>query len=72
MTGKEGQMLKASHNALVFKIEYVNPEIGAYLYVYQGEDCIRDHLQNDVETCKEQAFEEYGVPLNKWIESVEK
>ena len=51
----------------VFKIEEDYPEVGVYLYVYENEHCIKDYLQNDIETCKALALEEYNVPINSWI-----
>jgi len=62
-------MLKAVHNNLHFEIVADDPEVGAYLYVYKGGKCIRDDLQNDVKTCKEVAFEDYGVPLIEWADA---
>jgi len=61
-------MFKAVHNNLHFRIEADHPEVGVYLYIYEAEQCIRDELQNDVETCKEVAREDYGVPLTGWVE----
>ena len=50
----------------VFKIEEDFPEVGVYLYVYENGDCIKDYLQNDIDTCKALALEEYNVPINSW------
>ena len=63
----EFKIFEAEHNNLVFKIEEDYPEVGVYLYVYENGNCIRDFLQNDVDTCKDLAYEEYQVPLDKWI-----
>ncbi len=41
---------------------------GFYLYIYDlttGE-CIRDHLQDTLTFAKEQAEEDYGLPLDGW------
>lgn len=58
-------------------------DVGFYLYVYQypelfeadirsGEyGCRRhqqDHLQDTLEIAKEQAYEDFGVPLDSWVE----
>ncbi|MDR1054432.1 MAG: hypothetical protein LBL90_01055 [Prevotellaceae bacterium] len=51
----------------IFKIEEDYLEVGAYLYVYENERCIYDYLQDDIEMCKEFAFEEFNVPMNSWI-----
>jgi hypothetical protein len=61
-------MLKAQHNDLEFVIEEDHPNVGAYLYVYQGGKCVRDFLQNDEAMCIEIAFENYGVPRELWSE----
>lgn len=57
----------AHHNTMRFEIVCDQPEVGVYLYVYdrQGK-CIRDELQNDIATCKEVAFEKFGVPMTEW------
>jgi len=59
-------MLKAQHNGLEFVIEEDKPDVGVYLYVYEGGKCVRDFLQNDVTTCIDMAFEDYGVAKNLW------
>jgi hypothetical protein len=63
-------MKTAEHNRLRFEIVEDNPEVGFYLYVYDGEKCIADHLQNDEETCMQLAFEDYGVDRSVWREKV--
>ena len=50
----------------IFKIEEDYPEVGVYLYIYENENCIKDYLQNDINTCKLLAFEEYNVPMDSW------
>lgn len=62
----EFKILKAKKNKLEFIIEEDLPEVGAYLYVFKDGKCIKDYLQNDIDICKTQAFEEYGIPLNEW------
>lgn len=64
----EFKVLKAEHDDLIFKIEEDFPEVGAYLYVYRNNECFKDYLQDSLEACKEVAFEEFGVPLEKWRE----
>lgn len=61
------KILEANHNGKKFRIEEDYPEVGSYLYVYEGEKCVRDHLQKDIEVCKKLALEDYEVPLNKWV-----
>ena len=38
------------------------------MYIFKGENEIRNELQDDLETCKRIAFEDYGVPYNCWKE----
>ncbi|MEI6092016.1 MAG: hypothetical protein WCR42_16315 [bacterium] len=47
------------------------PEIGSYLYIYKNGRCEYDFLQDTVDICKEQAFEEFGIPLDSWVEVTE-
>jgi hypothetical protein len=61
------RILEANHNGRKFKIEEDYPEVGVYLYVFEKEKCIKDYLQNDIETCMQAALEDYQVPINKWI-----
>ena len=51
----------------IFKIEEDYPEVGVYLYVYENGYCVKDYLQNDIDTCKALALEEYNVPLDSWV-----
>ncbi len=48
-----------------------DPSAGFYLYVFEGDKCISDHLQDTLEIAMECAWEDYGVPKNVW-EKVEK
>jgi len=61
-------MLESKYGDRKYVIEEDLPEIGFYLYVYEGEDCIMDYLQDSIELCKEFAEEEFGVPTCSWIE----
>lgn len=59
-------ILEAEHNGRKFKIEEDLPDVGAYLYVFEGEECTRDDLQDTIEICKQVAFKQFGVPLDIW------
>ena len=59
---------RAVHNRLRFEIVEDHPDIGFYLYVYDGNRCIADHIQNDEGTCKRFAYEEYRVEPTLWQE----
>ena len=61
----------AENNGLRLEIVKDNPDIGYYLYVYDEERCIRDYLQNDEDTCKQVALEEYGVEPSSWRDKPE-
>lgn len=45
-----------------------DPAAGYYLYVFEGNKCIYDHLQDSFEIAVECALEDYGVPKNAWEE----
>jgi len=61
-------ILTSEHNGKRYRIEEDFPEVGAYLYVFEGGKCTRDYLQNSILDCKEIALEYFGVPVNNWIE----
>lgn len=60
------RILTVEHDEFSFRIEEDLPQVGAYLYVYKDDMCIKDYLQNNIEDCKEIAREKYGVPVEKW------
>jgi hypothetical protein len=39
------KILEAEYSGEKFKIEKDNPRVGAYLYIYKNEKCIRDFLR---------------------------
>ena len=63
-------LAKATHNGLRFKIEE-DSNVGFYLYVFDGDKCTHDYLQDTFDFAKACALEEFGVPLNAW-QAVEK
>lgn len=64
----EYRVFETDYNGKQFRIEEDFPEVGVYLYVFQDGKCIIDDLQNDIETCKQIAFEDFQVPLNNWVQ----
>ena len=48
-----------------YEIKY-DPLVGFYLYVFEDDRCIYDHLQDTLEIAIECAWEDYGVPKNLW------
>ena len=61
----------AEYNRLRFEIVKDNSDVGYYLYVYDEDRCIADFLQNDEDTCKQVALEEYGVEPSSWRDNDE-
>ena len=61
------KIFETNYNGKKFRIEEDYSEIGVYLYIYEDGKCIRDYLQNDIETCKQIAFDDYKVPVDKWV-----
>lgn len=58
----------ALHKNIRFEIEQDAPEVGFYIYIFdETGKCIRDYLQNDLETTMEFALEEFGVPTSAWM-----
>jgi hypothetical protein len=55
------ETLKPRH----FEIEDARPA-GFYIYVFEGDRCVRDDLQDTLEIAIESAFEDYGVPKDAW------
>ena len=45
-----------------------DPLVGFYLYVFQGDRCVRDHLQDTLEIAMESALVDYDVPKDVWRE----
>lgn len=62
----EFMVFEVRQNNKLFRIEEDYPEVGVYLYVYENGECIKDYLQNDIQTCKLIALEEYNIPQEKW------
>jgi hypothetical protein len=61
-------ILEQRYKDLLFRIEQDEPSVGFYLYIYNGDKCEADYLQDTVLACKKVAFKKYGVPLDAWIE----
>ena len=61
--------IEAKWKGNFFIIEEDFPEVGAYLYVLKEGLCVADYLQDDIETCKSQALDDYGVPFDSWEEA---
>ncbi len=62
--------LEAEYQGRTYRIEEDYPEVGVYLYVYENDQCVNDYLQNNIDTCKELAFEKFEVPLCSWEERI--
>ncbi|HLY68705.1 MAG TPA: hypothetical protein VKR53_03180 [Puia sp.] len=59
-----------SFNSRHYEIKY-DPSVGFYLYVFEGDRCIYDYLQDTLEIAMECAWEDFGVPKNAWKKSEE-
>ena len=61
------KIFKASHDDLRFEIEEDLLPVGAYLYVFEGENVLYDFLAESIDACKNLALEDFGVPLESWV-----
>ena len=61
-----GIKLVATHGARRFEIVESTPEVGFYVYIYEGDRCTHDYLQDTLERAKSFAEEEFGVPAASW------
>ncbi|MGL4347925.1 MAG: hypothetical protein ACRCSV_00480 [Chlamydiales bacterium] len=48
-----------------YEIKY-DPMVGFYLYVFEGDKCIHDYLQDTLDLAMECAWEDFGVPKRTW------
>lgn len=46
-------------------------DFGWMLYVYENDFCIYDSNQDTLKICQEEALEEFGIPLDSWVEVTE-
>ena len=63
--------LRATHGGRRFRIEFGGEGIGYYLYVYDGERCTHDYLQDTLDFARECALELFGVPTESWTDDNE-
>ena len=59
-------LMRAIHGERRFRIEFAGEGIGYYLYVYDGERCTHDYLQDTLDLARDCAFEMFGVPRESW------
>lgn len=57
---------KAFCGGKTFHIAFGGEGIGYYLYVYSGEQCTHDYLQDTMQGAKEHASKLFGVPIESW------
>lgn len=57
----DSEALKPRH----YEIKH-DPSVGFYLYVFEDDRCVRDYLQDTLETAINCAFEDYNVPKTAW------
>ncbi len=58
--------LKAKQGKYEFLIKQDLPDIGWYLYVFENEVSLFDTLQDDLDTLKDIAFEDFNCPRDIW------
>jgi hypothetical protein len=51
---------EAKFNGQLYEIDQDFPEVGAYLFIYEDNVCIRYELQNTIKICMERAFKKLG------------
>ena len=44
-----------------------DPNVGFYLYVFENNVCIQDHLQDSFQIATESALEYFDVPTDIWV-----
>ena len=62
------QKFKAEYEGKTFVMVQDLPSVGWYLYVYENGKNIHDFLQDTKEIAMSQAQNDFGVPLNNWVE----
>lgn len=62
--------LEATHGGRRFTIEH-DSAVGFYLYVFDGERCTHDYLQDTLDLAKQFALEEFDVPHDAWDEATQ-
>ena len=55
----------SENNKFSYEIIY-DKNAGFYVYVLEGNSCIRDYLQDTLEIAMECILEDYGVETNAW------
>jgi hypothetical protein len=60
------ETLQAEHGGRRFRIEFGGEGVGYYVYIYEGERCIHDYLQDTLDRARDFAHEEFGVPVQSW------
>jgi hypothetical protein len=70
MKRKKCRILLADAGSRHFQIVEDIPEVSWYLYVFENNECIADHCQNDLETAMDQANRLYQVPHTAWKERI--
>lgn len=61
----------AEHSGNLFIIEDYGPDVGCNLFIFDNEQghgkCIRDYFEPNLDITKRFALEDFGVPLDAWI-----
>jgi hypothetical protein len=62
--------LETTHGGRRFTIEQ-DSSAGFYLYVFDGQRCTHDYLQDTLDHAKKFALDEFGVPYDAWSEATQ-
>jgi hypothetical protein len=62
-------LLRAVQGTRRFEIASDGSPVGFYLFVYEGTRCTHDYVQETIESAKESAVEQFGVPLESWTDA---
>jgi hypothetical protein len=65
---RKGMTLEASYSGRRFMIEE-DSSVGFYLYVFEGQRCTQDYLQDTLAGAKKFALDKFNVPYNVWTEA---
>jgi hypothetical protein len=68
---KENVKYLAKYKDMLFIIKEWDIEYGSELTIFKNGNCFFDNFQDNTALCKEEAFEDWDVPLDSWVEVTE-
>jgi hypothetical protein len=66
---REKDLSETTYNGKTYRITFGGEQLGYYLYVFVGNRCTHDYLQDTAREAKEFARDEFGVPLSSWTDA---